>query len=236
MDQEKPLRFYQTVEPQTCSYLPDQKSHTIFIDPEIIVTQAVYDRLAQSGFRRSGEYYYRPECIHCNACIPMRIPVADFKSKKRFSRVLKRNSDLSYTIKPAVFDEKHYQLFEKYINTRHADGDMYPTSEDKYRSFLTSDETYAFFVEFYKDDKLICVTVVDETASGLSAIYTFFDPDDEKRSLGTFTILWLIQHTLSKQLPYLYLGYWVKGSQKMNYKIDYRPAQLLVKGRWVVLN
>jgi arginyl-tRNA--protein-N-Asp/Glu arginylyltransferase len=132
------------------------------------------------------------------------------------------------------FREEHYALYERYINARHADGDMYPPSVEQYASFLTSDWSKTSFIEFRLHEKLLAVAVCDELEGGLSAVYTFYDPDYEKRSLGTYAVLWQIEESRRRQLPSLYLGYWIRDCQKMSYKIAFRPIELLINGEWLV--
>ena len=168
--------------------------------------------------------------------MPTRIPVARFQPRRSQRRVLNRNSDLSVHVEPAVFNRRYYDLYARYIFGRHRDGDMYPPSTDQFRSFLLSQWSNSVFLCSYLDDQLIAVAVTDQQVEGLSAIYTFFDPDLEARSLGTWSILQQIELCRRAGLPYLYLGYWIRDSRKMRYKIDYRPVELYLDGRWSTLS
>jgi len=132
------------------------------------------------------------------------------------------------------FREEHYALYAEYINSRHSDGDMYPPSVDQYSSFLTAEWGETLFLEFRNAEKrLLAVAVCDRLDNGLSAVYTFYDPSESRRSLGAFAILWQIEETRRMQLPSLYLGYWIKNCQKMSYKIAYRPIELLINNEWL---
>ena len=161
------------------------------------------------------------------------MPVDAFEPKRSQRRVLKRNTDLEVRIEEAAFSRRHYALYERYISLRHADGDMYPASEDQYRSFLLSPWSNSVFLSLYEGERLLSVAVTDRQPSGLSAVYTFFEPNEDKRSLGTLSILEQIKLCRDWGLPYLYLGYWIKDCDKMNYKTQYRPTEMFVNDRWL---
>ncbi|ARU56137.1 MAG: arginyltransferase [Pseudomonadales bacterium] len=226
------LIFYATPE-HDCSYLEDQHATTMFVDPRAHVDNQLYTQLSQLGFRRSGSHYYRPHCQNCNACIPARVPVTDFKPNRSQKRCLNRNSECTVITRRPDYREEHYRLYERYITIRHSDGDMFPPSREQYESFLTSATGTTLFVEFWHGGCLMAVSVVDELQDGLSAIYTFFDPDLEHLSPGVYSVLWAIEETQRRKKPYLYLGYWIKTCPKMSYKIKYRPIELLVKEQWL---
>jgi arginine-tRNA-protein transferase len=228
------LRFFTTPE-HDCSYLEDRKAITLFIDPLAKVTSDIYSSLSAVGFRRSGTHIYRPYCQSCTACIPARVPVASFHLKRRHNRVLKKNSDLNVTEVAPENSEEYFNLYQKYINARHRDGDMYPADKEQFESFLVDGRPEARFLEFRNSEELLAVAVMDKLSNGLSAIYTFFDPDSSVRSLGTLAILMLIEEAKRLSLEHVYLGYWIKQSQKMNYKMEFRPIELYVNNRWVVL-
>jgi len=226
------LNFYATPE-HDCSYLPGQKSTTLFADPEIKMDTGLYSQLSELGFRRSGQHYYRPHCELCQACTPIRIPAVNFKASRSQKRILKKNILIKSQVLPADFHEDHYLLYEKYILHRHADGDMYPPSREQYRSFLVQGHTSTQFVEFTINQKLVCVAVMDHLNDGLSAIYTFFDPEFPELSLGTYSILWQIHETQRRHLNYLYLGYFVKACQKMSYKNKFHPFEARISDQWL---
>lgn len=232
MSSLRTLIFYATPE-HNCSYLPSQKATTMFVDPKAQVDQKLYSQLSRLGFRRSGSHYYRPHCNDCRACIPVRLPVEGFVPDRSQRRTLQRNADLKVQLIDAYFSEEHYQLYERYICGRHQDGDMYPPSKDQYRSFLIDGSEYTRFAEFRLDDRLIAIAVIDTLDDGLSAIYTFYDPDYANRSLGTYAILWQIEEVRRRGEEYLYLGYWIKQCHKMAYKTKFRPIEMMVNDRWV---
>ena len=233
--EEKVAQFFLTPK-HPCSYLDRNNAQTLFYDPRAVVSEGVYQSLTDQGFRRSGSHLYRPHCGDCQACIPTRLPVATFQPRRSQRRVLKRNRDLVVRIEPAEFTARHYHLYERYISLRHPDGDMYPASEDQFRSFLLSPWSNSVFLSLYQGERLLSVAVTDRQPRGLSAIYTFFEPTAETRSLGVLSILKQIAWCRELSLPYLYLGYWIKDCDKMNYKIQYRPTELFVNQRWVAIS
>jgi arginine-tRNA-protein transferase len=226
------VKFFSTTA-HACSYLKGEQAITLFADPKSRMDQRLYSELSDLGFRRSGNYVYRPHCGHCNACVAVRIPVEYFTPNRQQQRVWKRNQDLTVHLLEPEFSQEHYELYERYINERHSDGDMYPASVEQYRSFLTSDWSDTLFYEFRDAGKVVAIAVCDLLENGLSAVYTFFDPDEARRSLGAYAILWQIEETRRLGLPSLYLGYWIKNCQKMNYKIAYRPIELLINNEWL---
>lgn len=224
--------FYATP-PHDCSYIEGEKATTMFIDPRSTVNTDTYSALSQLGFRRSGTHYYRPHCESCQQCIPVRLPVEAFSPSRSQKRVIQKNKDLRIVIRDSVFREEHYSLYERYINKRHADGDMYPPSKAQYESFLITNPPNTFFAEFWDNGCLVAVSVIDELNDGLSAIYAFYDPDYTKNSPGVYNVLWQVEESKRRQKTYIYLGYYIKSCQKMNYKINYRPIEMFIKGSWV---
>ncbi|KZZ59439.1 MAG: arginyltransferase [Oleiphilaceae bacterium] len=226
--------FYATPE-HDCSYLPGAKATTMFADPNANISNNVYKQLSELGFRRSGSHYYRPHCLQCNACIPVRVLANDFKPSRSQKRVLKNAQGIQAQSLSADFHEDHYLLYEKYINARHVDGDMYPASREQYRSFLVDGRDCTRFVEFTLEGQLLGIAVVDELDDGLSAIYTFFDPDVEHLSIGTYAILWQLLEAKKRNLPYVYLGYFIKECRKMSYKTAFKPFQTRIDERWLTI-
>ncbi|MCI1010203.1 arginyltransferase [Pseudomonas oryzihabitans] len=228
------LKFYAT-QPHACSYLPNEQATTLFLDPSQPMNGQIYAELSELGFRRSGDHLYRPHCQLCKACVPARIPVARFRPSRKQNRVLKRNFDIKVSRCDPGFTEERYQLYARYISERHADGDMFPPSRGQFSTFLVSNLPYASFYEMRVEDRLIGIAVTDVLPNGMSAVYTFYDPSEEKRSLGVFGILWQIAESRRLGLDAVYLGYWIKGCRKMSYKTEYRPIELFVNQRWVAL-
>ncbi len=225
------LKVFST-HPHECSYLEGQEATTIFIDPNFEMNREVYSHLSELGFRRSGSHLYRPHCTYCKSCVPARVAVSAFQPTKQQKRTWRRNEDLTVQSSDQIKSDEHYALYESYITHVHFDGDMFPPSRDQYQSFLTAEWDSTVFYEFRFDGKLVGVAVTDQIANGLSAVYTFYDPCLNKRSLGVFAVLWQIEKAKSLNLPYVYLGYWIKDCQKMNYKINYRPIELLINNNW----
>ncbi len=225
-------QFYLTPS-HPCSYLPDRSARTLFLDPREAVSQKLYSGLSSVGFRRSGGHLYRPHCESCHACVPVRVPVRDFHWSRRFRRVARANADLRVEFQPPVCSATVFDLYARYIEGRHWNGDMYPPSEDQFRSFLLSSWSETSFLTLHAGSDLVGVAVTDTMEDGLSAIYTFFDPKLSARSLGVYAVLSQIRQCEALDLPYLYLGYWIRDAAKMRYKTDYRPVELLVNNRWV---
>lgn len=230
------LQYYITP-PHDCSYLPNKSARMVFLDPSHRIDVVTLSELSRTGFRRSGDFVYRPECHLCRQCLSCRVPVHEFSMNSSQKKAWKRNQDLTVRITaPEDATDTHYALYERYINERHADGDMYPPSRDQFEKFLLQSCTNSFFLELWQDDQLISVSTCDLLDDGISAVYTFFDPDMNRRSLGVFAILKQIEHAKSLGLPFIYLGYWVPHSNKMNYKSQYLPLELLIDGQWRRLN
>lgn len=219
-------------EAHTCSYLADETAITQFVDPSFGVSTSLYNALNQNGFRRSGAHYYRPHCPDCARCIPLRILVNEFSPARHHKRCEKRNQDILFGTTRTPDHERYYALYERYINERHFNGDMYPASPDQYENFLKRAAPTTYWGEHYLDDQLILVSVMDQLADGISCIYTFYDPDFSARSLGTWAILSQLNLCRSSRLPFLYLGYWVESAPKMEYKTRFKPYEIWYQGAW----
>jgi len=218
-----------------CSYKEDETAATVFVDPELSITQHLNSRLTELGYRRSGTHLYRPDCENCRACISCRLPVTQFKRSKRFQRIWNRNTDVRVEECSDLNGDEPYFLYQEYIAKRHSDGDMYPATPKQFDAFICSNFGGCQYYCFYIEEKLIAVGVSDVLDAGLSAVYTFFDPALAKRSLGNFMILWQIERARSLGLNYLYLGYWIKNCAKMEYKSTFRPLEMLLEGKWVLV-
>lgn len=204
----------------------------LFVDPYAPIDASRYSQLIARGFRRSGKFFYRPHCPACDECVPLRIPVDKFQQRRVHTRILKKNQNVVAKIVPRGFLEEHYQLYRLYITTRHSGGGMDKPDVDSYISFLCDSCVETAFIEFRLGGRLIAVAVTDWLDHGLSSVYTFFDPRLHKHSLGVYCILWQIAEARRRNLPFVYLGYWIKHSNKMNYKIQYRPAEIFRNDRW----
>ncbi len=219
--------------PHNCSYLPGEQATTLFVDPSTPLDARIYSQLSYIGFRRSGPHLYRPHCAACNACVPARVPVASFSANRSQRRILARNQDLRIDVVEDISSDEHFGLYSRYICGRHSDGDMYPPDREQFNSFLTREWGTTQFVEFRDGECLIAVAVLDRLENGVSAIYTFYEPDASARSLGSFVILWQIGLARDLGLPAVYLGYWIRNCRKMNYKTRFRPIELLTNGHWI---
>lgn len=232
MKDQNEIQLYLTP-PHSCSYLVEHDARMLFVNPNENIDIQTLSRLSRDGFRRSGDFIYKPQCKHCTQCLSVRLPVHLFKPNKSQKRTLKKNQDLSVTrIRSSEATEEHYYLYERYIHQRHSDGDMFPPSPEQFIKFLVESSVDTFFLEFRLDEKLICVATCDNLDDGISAVYTFFHPDYDKRSLGTLAILLQIDWAKKNQKEYVYLGYWVPESQKMRYKQNFMPLDIMINNRW----
>lgn len=225
--------FHATPE-HSCSYLDDRQAKSIFLSPVQPLNEAIYMQLTDMGFRRSGKHIYRPWCEGCGECKSVRVPLDLFSQSKSQQRVLKRNNDLQVSFESASMTDEIYALYERYICQRHNDGDMYPPSIEQFEDFLcdSPSSSHTQFICFRLAQKLLAVAVVDILPKGVSAIYTFFDPDYHRRSLGRLAILWQIRWGQSQNMSFVYLGYWIKECQKMSYKTEYQPLEVFEGRVW----
>lgn len=229
------LQFYLTA-PYPCSYLSERMARSQVAAPGGLVDTVVYSELVRLGFRRSGHHVYRPRCDSCGACTPVRVLVDEFSPSRSQRRCLSKNADLSMQLKPLVFDESHYRLYRRYQAARHAGGGMDQDDREQFRNFLLQSRVDSALAEFSLEGEVVMVALIDRLMDGLSAVYTFYEPDLFKRGLGTFGVLTQLRLAKEMGLPYLYLGYWIADSGKMAYKRDYQPMEGLTEGHWKRLN
>ncbi|MEO3429782.1 arginyltransferase [Pelagibius sp. CAU 1746] len=228
-----PLQSYYVLEPNVCPYLPSRLENKLLTKISGPQAQAAYDTLSLAGFRRSHRYAYRPACSHCNACVPVRVVAGEFEPGKSLRRIARANGDLSVHMGPACATEEQFNLFRRYISSRHGDGEMAGMSEEEYRSMVESSDIDTRLAEFRRPDgTLIAVCLLDWLADGPSAVYSFFDPASVRRSLGTFVVLWLIDAALHHNAPHVYLGYWIDHSRKMAYKTRFQPLEAFGTEGW----
>lgn len=225
------LQLYITVE-SPCSYYDDRVSRNLVPDPDLPMNMPIYNQLIQHGFRRSGSYSYRPYCRHCQSCVASRIPVEAFRPNRSQRRCSNRNSDLTMSTSRARFTEEHFALYARYLDSRHEDSSMAGPSEDDFRDFLFCDWSDTRFIELRQDSRLVAVAVTDFVRDGLSAVYSYYDPDMPERSLGSYCILQQVAMARQLRLPYVYLGYWLEHHPRMHYKINFRPLELYIDDCW----
>ncbi|MBK7043566.1 MAG: arginyltransferase [Rhodanobacteraceae bacterium] len=225
------IKLYRTNE-HPCGYYRDRVARDLVLDPESPALKQVFPNALGAGFRRSGPRVYRPDCSGCSACVSNRVVVAEFTPNRNQSRCLKRNSSLGLSIVPAYCDDERLALYQRYLGSRHAGGGMDGASAADFEQFLQARWCDTRFLCVRDGDRLVAAAVTDVTPIGLSAVYTFFDPDLATRSLGVFSILQQIAWAERLGLPHVYLGYWLDGHAKMSYKQHYQPREILEQGQW----
>jgi arginine-tRNA-protein transferase len=235
----KPARrpfFFYTTALLPCPYVPGRTERKVVTELTGGSAETLHDRLSRGGFRRSHNIAYAPVCPNCNACVPIRIRAKDFIPNRTQKRIAKLNADLTVNEVPARATSEQFQLFQRYQQVRHGDGDMATMSFYDYRAMVEDTPIDTAIVEFRDPhDRLLGACLTDRLGDGLSAVYSFFSPDVDERSLGTQAILWLIGRAIELNLPNVYLGYWVQESRKMAYKAKFRPSEILRNGQWRVL-
>ena len=228
------VQFYLT-SPYPCSYLEGLEARSQVATPAHLIGPAVYSRLIQAGFRRSGHYTYRPHCKGCNRCVPVRVKVDAFRPNRSQRRCQQQNQFLTVSSQSLEFRAEHFELYRRYQRMRHAGGGMDQDDSEQYSQFLLSSQVNSALLEFRDNGKLVMVSLADQVQDGLSAVYTFFEPGEEKRGLGTYAVLWQVEYARRLGLPYVYLGYWIAESRKMSYKSNFRPLEGLRNDQWVEL-
>lgn len=230
------LRFYLT-EAQPCPYLPQRMERKVFTPLRGNRAANVNDRLSVNGFRRSQNVAYRPQCPGCNACIATRVVAGEYAPSRSDRRIIKRNARLKRVVRPAIATEEQYQLFRKYLASRHAGGAMAAMDALDFASMVEDSTVRTQVIEYHDigDDGepvLIAACLTDVMADGVSLVYSFFDPERSRDSLGNFIIIDHIDLAHALGLSYVYLGYWVDGCRKMAYKTRFHPTEALIGTAW----
>jgi arginine-tRNA-protein transferase len=228
------IRLFLTL-PHACGYFPRRAAQNLVLDPSAPHLDRMYPKALDQGFRRAGGHLYRPRCAHCNACTPCRIPVNDFRPDRGQRRCASRNADLELIQAEPGFTAERFALYSRYLQHRHPGDGMDEAEPEDFEQFLSAPWSPTLFLEMRLHDQLLGVAVTDVCVGGLSAVYTFFDPEHAARSLGTFGVLSQIELARRRGLEYLYLGYWIDGHPKMDYKRRFRPLEVRTGDRWSVL-
>lgn len=227
----QPTRLLQTL-PHPCGYFDDRTAQNVVLDPACPDLPAQYPLALQHGFRRAGGHVYRPQCGGCRACVPCRLVVDDFVPDRSQRRCLRRNADLTVSNGAAGYSDERFALYRRYLGARHAGGGMDMAAANDFSEFLSAPWSPTRFLECRLHGRLLAVAVTDVCRTGLSAVYTFYDPDARHRGLGTYAILRQIEWSRQLGRRHLYLGYWIAGHPKMDYKANFRPLQVLGGDGW----
>ena len=228
-----PPQVFFVMQEVPCPYLPNRFERKLITELQGSGAKRVYASLSRAGFRRSHHFAYRPACQDCQACVPVRIDVANFQPSRNLRRIAKLNADLLVSEERSVATEEQYDLFARYLSSRHSDGEMAEMDFDNYQAMVDDTALQTSLIEFRSPErKLIAACLTDWLGDGPSAVYSFFEPEERRRSLGSYMILWLIEQAQIRGLSYVYLGYWIEDAEKMDYKRRFRPLQGLRAGAW----
>jgi arginine-tRNA-protein transferase len=229
----KGAHYFFTTAPLPCPYFADRVERRVITELAGPGAHALHETLSRAGFRRSHGIAYAPACPGCNDCIAVRIRADQFKCSRTQRKIMARNSDLEVVQVEPIANEEQFALFTTYQISRHSGGDMEDMDFTDYRSLVEENTIKTSLIEFRQQDRLVAAIIIDKLIDGYSAVYSFFDTDMEnRRSLGTYMILWLAQHAGTQGLRYVYLGYWIDGCRKMSYKTAFQPLEVYSSKGW----
>ncbi|NKB20892.1 MAG: arginyltransferase [Alphaproteobacteria bacterium] len=232
----RPHRFFMGTRALPCPYIPGRVERKVVTDLATPNAMELYDNLSRAGFRRSHSLAYRPACRGCTACVPVRIRVEGFEWSRSFRRIANRNADLTTRDMAGHATMEQYRLFTRYQRSRHSGGEMSSMSFRDFRAMIEDSPIDTRIIEFRDPERLlVAVMLADRQMDAMSAVYSLFDPELDKRSLGTYMVLWLIKQAAENDLPHVYLGYWIEESPKMAYKARFRPLEGLTPQGWITL-
>ena len=230
------LKLYQST-PYSCPYIPSNTAHHYTTDPSQVLSKEVHSQLVDLGFRRAGSRIHRPNCHICKQCVPLRIPTNNFQASRSQKRIMTKNMDISVEIVTTPNYCEYFDLYSQYIIYKHPESEIMHAAEDTFDNFLYCNWAETFAVEFrLPSNELICVAICDPLIQGWSAVYTFYSVKYLQRSLGIFSILKQVEILHQQNLKYLYLGFWIKDCDKMNYKSKFKPCEGFKQDQWIKIN
>lgn len=227
-------RFFFATAPLPCPYLPDRVERRVVTELFGRDATKLHDQLSYAGFRRSHGIVYAPACPGCDACKAVRIVADGFKPRSSMKRIQKANADLTVRMVSPIATQEQYRLFQRYQRSRHSGGDMSKMDYLDYQALIEDTPIETFLATFRDaDGTLVGTMLCDRVNDGLSAVYSFFDPEQPRRGMGTHMILWMLEEAKRQGLPYVYLGFWIEGCNKMSYKARFRPLEVHTSEGWL---
>jgi leucyl-tRNA---protein transferase len=231
-----PFRQFFATAPVSCPYIQGRAERKLIVELSGTGASLFYDDLSRAGFRRSHRFAYRPACRGCSSCVPVRIAAERFRHTRSTRRIRNTNRDISSRLVAARATPEQFRLFSAYQRTRHGDSDMASMSYGDYRGMIEDSPVRTAIAEFRdRSGELVAASLVDLLDDGVSAVYSFYDPLQPKRSLGTWSVLWLVEQCQRQGLPFVYLGYWIADSPKMAYKARFPALEQLTAAGWTTL-
>jgi arginine-tRNA-protein transferase len=228
-----PFRQFFATSPVSCPYVPGRAERKLIVELGGSGPALFYDDLSRAGFRRSHRFAYRPACRGCSSCVPVRIAVDRFSHTRSTRRIRNTNRGICGRLVPSRATPEQFRLFSIYQRSRHSDSDMASMSYGDYRGMIEDTPVRTAIAEFREEGgRLVAASLIDLLDDGVSAVYSFYDPQQPKRSLGTWSVLWLVEQCRRQGQPFVYLGYWIADSPKMAYKARFPALERLIGGAW----